>query len=388
MQGGEIRGGTITNDSVNGINGFGLISSRVVNNTRIDAENGTLVVETANNDNDWDGATGAGSLNAISGDLEIRDDATFLFTGTVSANAGREVFANGFELEFEPGSTLSLADGARYRSTNGTHFGGAVMLTGGAAALEVDGTAVLENGSTTTLIGDLSLDNVVTVVEAGATLTGGGVLINPTGRTLRLLDGANVGVLIQNQGNLDLGASPGQVQGIDFQQDSSGALEIEIAGNGLNDFDRLTLTGQALLAGTLNVSLFDGFSPALGNSFTFLSAVGGITAEFDTINLPILAAGRTWSFNDTATFIQLTVIQAPLLGDYNGDNTVDAADYVVWRKTDGSQAGYDTWRTHFSQSAGSGTSLSAIVAVPEPATAVMSLLTMAAWCFRRGRAAQ
>ena len=38
-------------------------------------------------------------------------------------------------------------------------------------------------------------------------------------------------------------------------------------------------------------------------------------------------------------------------GDFNGDGAVDAADYVVWRKTDGSQAGYDLWRTNFGRTA-------------------------------------
>ena len=56
LQGGELRGATITNDGTNGINGHGLLSARVINNTRIDAEGGTLIVETAANDNDWDGA--------------------------------------------------------------------------------------------------------------------------------------------------------------------------------------------------------------------------------------------------------------------------------------------------------------------------------------------
>ena len=38
-------------------------------------------------------------------------------------------------------------------------------------------------------------------------------------------------------------------------------------------------------------------------------------------------------------------------GDYNQDGNIDAADYVVWRKTDGTQTGYDTWRAHFDQGA-------------------------------------
>ncbi len=41
---------------------------------------------------------------------------------------------------------------------------------------------------------------------------------------------------------------------------------------------------------------------------------------------------------------------APLEGDYNEDGKVDAADYVVWRKTGiNGQQGYDTWRSEFRQ---------------------------------------
>jgi hypothetical protein len=36
-----------------------------------------------------------------------------------------------------------------------------------------------------------------------------------------------------------------------------------------------------------------------------------------------------------------------LPGDFDGDGDVDAADYVVWRKTDGTQTGFDAWRTNF-----------------------------------------
>lgn len=34
-------------------------------------------------------------------------------------------------------------------------------------------------------------------------------------------------------------------------------------------------------------------------------------------------------------------------GDFNCDGSVNAADYVVWRKQDGSQAGYNEWRSNF-----------------------------------------
>jgi len=68
-----------------------------------------------------------------------------------------------------------------------------------------------------------------------------------------------------------------------------------------------------------------------------------------------------------------------VLGDYNLDGTVNAADYTVWQDTRGSTsnlaadgdgngaielADYDVWKTNFGYTAGSGSSSNA--AVPEP----------------------
>ncbi len=76
-------------------------------------------------------------------------------------------------------------------------------------------------------------------------------------------------------------------------------------------------------------------------------------------------------------------------GDFNGDGTVDAADYVLWRKGLGTKfapTDYGTWRAHFGQSAGSGTGVSANAAVPEPVTLVLLMFAPAGSCFRRRRA--
>jgi hypothetical protein len=73
------------------------------------------------------------------------------------------------------------------------------------------------------------------------------------------------------------------------------------------------------------------------------------------------------------------ILPEPLNPDYNGDGIVDAADYVMWRKgesPDDTQAGYDLWKAHFGETVpgagGSG-------AVPEPASAAMLLMALAAW---------
>jgi PEP-CTERM motif len=97
-------------------------------------------------------------------------------------------------------------------------------------------------------------------------------------------------------------------------------------------------------------------------------------------------------------------------GDYNRNGVTDGADYVLWRKTMGNtgpttnpplafndmrangavsagefsqvidQADYDTWRTNFGTSV-SGSGLGGGGAVPEPTSAAMALLGLAASCF-------
>ena len=93
----------------------------------------------------------------------------------------------------------------------------------------------------------------------------------------------------------------------------------------------------------------------------------------------------TWA-SDTAAPIASYFLGFP--GDYNGNGVVDAADYVVWRKSDGSAAGYNMWRSHFGQPPGSGAGSTATSAtIPEPATLMLLIPAAAGWCLRRRRAA-
>ena len=86
---------------------------------------------------------------------------------------------------------------------------------------------------------------------------------------------------------------------------------------------------------------------------------------------------------------------AGVSGDYNGNGIVDGADYVLWCNggplqndinTPGSvdPSDYTYWRSRFgATSGGSGSGLSGGAAVPEPATATLLLLGLAAFGSRR-----
>jgi hypothetical protein len=174
-----------------------------------------------------------------------------------------------------------------------------------------------------------------------------------------------VGNLVNGGGTIAPGASPGltAVQG-DFTQVDGGRLEIELGGRApATEFDRLTVTGGATLAGALDVSLIGGFVPAAGDSFEVLRADGGIFNAFSTTSLPALPGDLHWDLVYSNFAVLLQVATAALAGDFNEDGAVDAADYVVWRKNGLAPEQYDVWRTNFGRTAGGG-SLT-MPAVPE-----------------------
>ena len=109
------------------------------------------------------------------------------------------------------------------------------------------------------------------------------------------------------------------------------------------------------------------------------------------LGTPTGPAGFSYALINNATnkSIDLTVSAAGLLGDYNLNGVVDAADYVMWRKNPGGfpADAYATWRSHFGQTAGSGAGAIANAAVPEPATMVLLTIAAAGWCLHRRRAA-
>jgi hypothetical protein len=74
-----------------------------------------------------------------------------------------------------------------------------------------------------------------------------------------------------------------------------------------------------------------------------------------------------------------------IAGDFNGDGSVDAADYIVWRQgldTTYTLDDYNVWRAHFGQTVGSGKALAAEslaraeAAIPEPGA--LRLVTLGA----------
>jgi hypothetical protein len=94
----------------------------------------------------------------------------------------------------------------------------------------------------------------------------------------------------------------------------------------------------------------DVWDTSIGNNFGNFSGQGGNNL------FAVANDGDEWTFELDLPNGRLRFFAAEspeLEGDHNSDGSVDAADYVWWRKNDaGNQAGYDTWKLNFGRTGG------------------------------------
>src|SRR5690606_11856746 len=112
------------------------------------------------------------------------------------------------------------------------------------------------------------------------------------------------------------------------------------------------------------------FSPLPGDIFGIVTATEGITGQFSTVELPLLAMGRQWQVEYLTQEVLLSVVASP---DFNRDGVVNAADYVVWRRDGGTLQELQLWRQNFGSVLGNGGSAQTLDlrAVPEPSSALL-----------------
>ncbi|HEY3393537.1 MAG TPA: LamG-like jellyroll fold domain-containing protein [Lacipirellulaceae bacterium] len=176
--------------------------------------------------------------------------------------------------------------------------------------------------------------------------------------TLRI-DPMTGGARIVNTSSVALELNSYSIESEDGSLNPAGwnSLDNQDVGNWLENLATADQLVETSFEGSTTVS--PGGQLSLGNLFT-ANAMQDVTARFGTldglVNLLPVEYGPDVS----------------LEGDFNGDGKVDAADYVVWRKTDGSQPGYVAWRANFGRTAGASAAASA--AVPEPGMVGLILL--------------
>jgi hypothetical protein len=190
-----------------------------------------------------------------------------------------------------------------------------------------------------------------------------------------------------NPTTTNAGGFGGEVSALKLNVDFADAgLTLGAAGIALGDLvlHDLTDTDQAQFNGLSVRDFFASASRTLGTN-----GVGHDVSNFNAVTEQLNAAFADGGVTPWARY-HLRV--AGLLGDYNGDGVIDAADYTVWRDVlegggsllndptpeDVDETDYDYWREHFGETLGSGSgangSASASAAVPEPATIGLALV--------------
>ena len=157
--------------------------------------------------------------------------------------------------------SLTLANGAKLTTTI-TIEGGKLIVIGdltGEFPESGDNRPRLDINNAGTLAGSVSGSNAVGPVVVGAIDTPGSI---------------SPGTLLDSTDVLTI-STVGFIPGSDpfpnaLQMLSTGIFNAEIGGIAGGEFDQIVAFGTIQLAGTLNVSLINGYAPALGDSFTVI----------------------------------------------------------------------------------------------------------------------
>jgi outer membrane autotransporter protein len=286
-------------------------------------DNGTLAFNRSDSAT-FDGViSGAGNVSQVGTGTLILTGAN-TYTGGTSISAG--TLQAGSATALSPNSAFavtSILDLNGFNNTIGSLSGTGTVLNNGAttATLTVGNEntnttygGVLENGSSVLQLtksgpGTLRLTGGntytgTTTVNAGSLIVDGSIastqtLVNASG----LLGGhGSLGGSLVNSGTVSPGDSPGTltVNG-NYTQNAGGTLRIEVAGLAASQHDLLVVNGHASLASTLQLIGLSGFKLHVGDQVTFLTANGGVSGTFGTVQNQV----------STGTLVKAEVVDLP-----------------------------------------------------------------------------
>jgi T5SS/PEP-CTERM-associated repeat protein len=307
-------------------------------------------------------------------------DLMWLSGGTTILNgAGTSGQVNGTQtaVQLFRDATLIIEDGAVLNSVSVRHIIGAGSDNPDPALVHVRGAGSSWDMGLTDLliaINEFGVDggNGELRLEDGAYVRAHDIQVGTGGRITgsdSTID-ANVNLL---GGTIAPGLSPGvlTING-NFTQGPLSTLEIEFGGLiAGTQHDQLIVLGDVDFDGEILLKFIDGFAPEQGQQFEFLTVDGLADLNDATFEVRNLAPGFMFDITPSAGGIMMTALNDGVFvpdtipGDFNANGVVDAADYVVWRKSGASPEAYDEWRANFGSIAGAAASLMD-ASVPEP----------------------
>jgi len=292
-----------------------------------------------------------GTVNLVNARMRFLDSSTLggegeiVFAGTGDNN--QLVGSSGATLTIGPNITVHGTQGGTVGLSGNLVNQGTISSETNPFGITVSGTTVSNqgtiqalNGGDILLVGPFTNTGLINVGAAGSqvrmlagtyvqnsgeTRIAGGTLIAPTVSLQNGMFtgfGTVTGALINNAA-ITIGGtnSAGNLQVSNgYTQTAAGVLNIEIGGVTAGTlFDRLQITGAANLAGTLNVSLINGFTPISGQNFAIVTFTSHGTTTFDTINGLDIGGGLV--FNPIYNSNNLTLQAAPAPGLFAEDQT-------------------------------------------------------------------
>jgi hypothetical protein len=141
-----------------------------------------------------------------------------------------------------------------------------------------------------------------------------------------------------------------------------------------------TANGLAINGGTLNLTNANAMTTG---TYTLIDYAGTLNGSLSNLAIGTAPSDFSYLLVDNTANKSIDLVVSPG-GDFDHNNAVNAADYVTWRKGEGTTytaSDYNTWRGNFgATSAASGAPLAA---VPEPAAWTLLVTGVAMFFVRR-----
>jgi autotransporter-associated beta strand protein len=320
--------------------------------------------------------TFAGAITVNAGVLRLNNATGFSSGSAITVNGGA-LDMNGVT---DTVASLAGSGGAVAQGAAGLTLGATSGSTTFAGTITGTGTLTKNGGATQILSGNNSLGPVA--LSAGALLFNGSNTtgaVTVSGGTLGGTGSISGAVTVNSTGHLAPGASLGSMGLGALTLNTGSIVDLELGLPGTSDL--MSISGALTLnGGSVNLVDAGGLDVGTYTLASYLTNVGSV----DNLGTPNGPSGFNYKLAASGNFLSLIV---SLPGDFDLDGTVDANDYAVWRKTDGTQSNYDLWRANYGRTAGSGSgaSLGGAATIPEPATALLAVCSALPFLGRRFR---
>jgi hypothetical protein len=183
-------------------------------------------------------------------------------------------------LTVSAGATLTIGSGVSIYSLGAWNINGTLINGGGIlnyGQINISGTWTDVNA------GNLSTLSVINLVNGGT--FGTGTAFTTGSNSILKGMGNFTANSFTNTSQLSPGNSPGTINFTgDYIALSTAVHNFEVAGTATTDYDRILVTGNVTLSGTLNVSLINGFNPTINHDLPIIT--GNIIGTFTTVNIP------------------------------------------------------------------------------------------------------